>query len=230
MDTMLTYGSYMFDEDNIPGSALQIAVLDILVALIAGIAIFTSVFSIGLDPAVGPGLIFHTLPGVFAEMPGGYIFSILFFIYLTIAALTSSISLSEVVVFFFVDELKWKRHNAAVMISILIFSLGIPSTLSFNLLSNVEIFGLDSFKLTDFIASNTILPPGGLFIAVFVAWLWSYERVIQNLRQGAENFFDYCSRLSSTLKMFLKYLSPVLIFLVCLYSIGLLDKIAGLFN
>ena len=92
-------------------------ILDTFIALIAGTAIFTSVFAVGLDPAAGPGLIFHTLPGVFAKMPGGYFFSILFFISLTIAALTSSISLLEVVVSFFVDELKWKRHTAAIVLS-----------------------------------------------------------------------------------------------------------------
>ena len=230
MGAMLTYGSYMSDKDSIPSAALQIVVLDTLIALIAGIAIFTSVFSVGLDPAAGPGLIFHTLPGVFSKMPGGYIFSILFFISLTIAALTSSISLLEVVVSFFVDELKWKRHTAAVVLSILIFALGIPSALSFNLLSDIKIFGLDFFGLVDFIASNILLPLGGLLISVFVAWIWGYERVMPNLRKGAENFYDKYQRINGAWKIFLKYFSPVLIFLVFLYSIGLLDKINKLFQ
>jgi len=229
MGAMLTYGSYMSDKDSIPSSALQIVVLDTLIALIAGIAIFTSVFSVGLDPAAGPGLIFHTLPGVFSKMPGGYIFSILFFISLTIAALTSSISLLEVVVSFFVDELKWKRHTAAVVLSILIFALGIPSALSFNLLSDIKIFGLDFFELVDFIASNILLPLGGLLISIFVAWIWGYEKVIPNLRKGAENFIDNHRQMVAGWKIFLKYFAPVLIFLVFLYSIGLLDKITKLF-
>ncbi|MCW8805088.1 MAG: sodium-dependent transporter, partial [Ignavibacteriaceae bacterium] len=92
MGAMLTYGSYMSEKDNIPIAALQIVILDTLIALIAGTAIFTSVFAVGLAPDAGPGLIFHTLPGVFSKMSGGYFFSILFFISLTIAALTSSIS------------------------------------------------------------------------------------------------------------------------------------------
>ena len=230
MGAMLTYGSYMSDNDSIPIAALQIVILDTLIALIAGTAIFTSVFAVGLAPDAGPGLIFHTLPGVFSMMPGGYFFSILFFISLTIAALTSSISLLEVVVSFFVDELKWKRHTAAVVLSAFIFILGIPSALSFNLLSDFKIFGIDFFALVDFIASNILLPLGGLFIAVFVAWIWGYEKVIPNLRKGAENFFDNYPRMSSTWKIFLKYFSPVLIFLVFLYSIGLLDKIINLFS
>ncbi|MGB5286870.1 MAG: sodium-dependent transporter [Ignavibacteriaceae bacterium] len=230
MGAMLTYGSYMSDKDSIPVSALQIVILDTLIALIAGTAIFTSVFAVGLAPDAGPGLIFHTLPGVFALMPGGYFFSILFFISLTIAALTSSISLLEVVVSFFVDELKWKRHTAAVVISAFIFTLGIPSALSFNLFSDIKIFGFDFFGLVDFIASNILLPLGGLFIAVFVAWVWGYERAIPNLRKGAEKFFDNYSLMSSAWKIFLKYFSPVLIFLVFLYSIGLLEKIINLFS
>ena len=230
MGAMLTYGSYMSDKDSIPSAALQIVILDTLIALIAGTAIFTSVFSVGLDPAAGPGLIFHTLPGVFSKMPGGYIFSILFFISLTIAALTSSISLLEVVVSFFVDELKWKRHTAAVVLSLLIFALGVPSALSFNILSDVKIFDLDFFELVDFIASNILLPLGGLLISIFVAWIWGYEKVIPNLRKGAENFVDNHQRIVLAWKIFLKYFSPVLIFLVFLYSIGLLDKITELFK
>ena len=230
MGAMLTYGSYMSEKDSIPGAALQIVILDTLIALIAGTAIFTSVFAVGLDPSAGPGLIFHTLPGVFTKMPGGYFFSILFFISLTIAALTSSISLLEVVVSFFVDELNWKRHNAAVVLSIVISAIGIPSLLSFNVLADFKIFGLDFFALVDFIASNILLPLGGLFIAVFVGWIWGFDKVIPNLRKGAEKFFDNYPGLSFAWKIFLKYLSPVLIFLVFLYSIGLLDRIFSLFS
>ena len=230
MGAMLTYGSYMSEKDSIPGAALQIVILDTLIALIAGTAIFTSVFAVGLDPSAGPGLIFHTLPGVFTKMPGGYFFSILFFISLTIAALTSSISVLEVVVSFFVDELNWKRHNAAVVLSIVISAIGIPSLLSFNVLADFKIFGLDFFALVDFIASNILLPLGGLFIAVFVGWIWGFDKVIPNLRKGAEKFFDNYPGLSFAWKIFLKYLSPVLIFLVFLYSIGLLDRIFSLFS
>ena len=230
MGAMLTYGSYMSEKDSIPGAALQIVILDTVIALIAGTAIFTSVFAVGLAPDAGPGLIFQTLPVVFSKMPGGYFFSILFFISLTIAALTSSISLLEVVVSYFVDELKWKRHTAAIIISVFIFALGVPSALSFNLITDLKIFGYDFFGLVDFIASNILLPLGGLFIAVFVAWVWGYNKVIPNLRKGAQKFFDNYPLLSSVWKIFLKYLSPVLIFLVFLYSVGLLDIISNLFK
>jgi neurotransmitter:Na+ symporter, NSS family len=229
MGAMLTYGSYMSDDNSVPGAALQVVTLDTLIALVAGMAIFTAVFAVGLDPAAGPGLIFHTLPVVFVKMPAGYIFSILFFILLSIAALTSSISLLEVVVAYFVDELKWKRHNAAVIIGIVIFTLGLPSALSFNLLPDLKIFNLNFFDLADFIASNILLPVGGLLISVFVAWIWGFDRVLPNLRNGAEKLFENYPWTITVWKIFLKFLSPVLIFLVFLHSIGLLEKIIRLF-
>jgi len=228
MGAMLTYGSYMSEDDNIPKAALQIVTLDTLIALMAGMAIFTSVFAVGLDPAAGPGLIFHTLPGVFVKMPGGYIFSILFFILLSIAALTSSISLLEVVVSYFVDEKKWKRHNAAIVLGIIIAVIGLPSALSFNILADVKIFNLNFFDLVDFIASNILLPFGGLLISIFVAWIWGFDKVLINLKEGAENLFDKYPWLITTWKFFLKFLSPVLIFLVFLHSVGLLEKIIDL--
>lgn len=230
MGAMLTYGSYMSKKDSVPNSALQIVVLDTFIALIAGIAIFTSVFAVGLDPAAGPGLIFHTLPAVFMKMPGGYIFSILFFVLLTIAALTSSISLLEVVVSYFVDELKWKRHTAAIVLTAVIFSLGVPSALSYNVLADFKIFNLNFFDLIDFIASNILLPLGGLLIALFAAWFWGFERVLPNLREGAEKLFDNYPWIISFWKIFLKYFSPILIFLVFLHSIGLLDKLINMFG
>lgn len=230
MGAMLTYGSYMSNKDSVPGAALQVVTLDTLIALVAGMAIFTAVFAVGLDPAAGPGLIFHTLPGVFVKMPGGYIFSIIFFILLSIAALTSSISLLEVVVSYFVDELKWKRHNAAIVLGIIIFLIGLPSALSFNLLSDFKIFNLNFFDLVDYIASNILLPVGGLFLSIFVAWIWGFDRALPNLRNGAEKLFTKYPWVISVWKIFLKFLAPVLVFLVFLHSIGLLDKIIGLFT
>jgi NSS family neurotransmitter:Na+ symporter len=230
MGAMLTYGSYMSKKDSVPNSALQIVTLDTLIALIAGVAIFTSVFAVGLDPAAGPGLIFHTLPSVFIKMTGGYLFSILFFTLISIAAITSSISLLEVVVSYFVDELKWKRHTAAIILTGVIFLLGVPSALSYNLLADFKIFDLNFFDLVDFIASNILLPLGGLLIAVFVAWIWGLHRAIPNLREGAERLFDEHPWIITFWKIFLRFFSPVLIFLVFLHSVGLLDIIIDFFN
>jgi len=230
MGAMLTYGSYMSKKDNIPSSALQIVFLDTIIALIAGIAIFTSVFSVGLDPAAGPGLIFHTLPSVFIQMPGGFIFSILFFVLLSIAALTSAISLLQVVVSYFVDERKWNRHKAVILMTFYIFLLGVPSVLSYNLLDDFTIFGYNFFDLVDFIASNVLLPLGGMLIAIFVGWIWGFDKAVVNLKEGAEKLLDERPWLITFWKIFLRYFSPILIFLVLLHSTGILVKILDLFN
>lgn len=225
MGAMMTYGSYMSDKDSIPGAALQIVLLDTVIALLAGLAIFSAVFATGQDPAAGPGLIFHTLPVVFAKIPGGHIFAFLFFLLLTIAALTSAISLLEVVVAFFVDERGWKRHQAVLVFGSVTFLLGIPSALSYNIMINVQIFGMTFFDLADFLASNILLPLGGLLISIFVAWIWGIDRALVKLKNGAEQLFKSYQWRVNAWRFFLKYLSPVLIFIVLLQSVGLLTRI-----
>jgi neurotransmitter:Na+ symporter, NSS family len=225
MGAMLTYGSYMSKKDSVPSAALQIIILDTVIALIAGVAIFTSVFAVGLDPSAGPGLIFHTIPAVFAKMPGGFFFSILFFILLSIAALTSAISLLEVVVAYFVDELGWNRKKATIIMGFVVFLLGLPSALSFNILSDYTLFGKNFFDLVDFLASNIFLPLGGFLIAIFVGYAWGFDQVLSNLKEGAESLFDNHPYIISIWKFFLKYLSPILIFIVLLHSLGILDLI-----
>jgi len=223
MGAMMTYGSYMSKKDSVPVAALQIVFLDTVIAIIAGVCIFTVVFATGQNPAAGPGLIFQTLPIVFAQMPGGYLFSILFFLLLTIAALTSAISLLEVVVAYFVDERGWKRHRAVIAFGTIIFLLGVPCALSYNIMADIKLFGLNFFDLVDFMASNILLPIGGLFIAVFVGWIWGFDKVVVRLKEGAENLFEKNAWLIPTWKIFLKYFAPILIFIVFLSSIGLLN-------
>lgn len=220
MGAMLTYGSYMTKKDNVVTSAVNIVILDTSIALLAGLAIFTSVFATGLDPTAGPGLIFHTLPVVFTKMPGGYVFSIVFFILLTIAALTSAISLLEVITAYFVDEKKWKRKNAVIVFGGITFLLGIPSALSFNLLSDFHLFGLNFFDFADYITANIMLPLGGMFMAIFIAYRWGLDKAIANLREGAESLIDNNPVLVGIWKTSIKFIAPVMIFLVFLYSIG----------
>lgn len=230
MGAMLTYGSYMSEKDSIPTSALQIIILDTLVAVIAGAAIFTAVFSTGLNPSEGAGLIFHTLPVVFTKMVGGYFFAIVFFILLSIAALTSTISLLEVITAYFVDELNWKRHNAVIVFGIVTIIFGIPSALSFNVLSDFTIFGLTIFGLMEYLTANIMLPLGGLLIAFFIAYHWGFEKAIPEIKKGAEKLFEKNPLIIIVWKVFLKYFAPVLIFLVLLQSLGILQKILELFS
>ncbi|NOZ03449.1 MAG: sodium-dependent transporter [FCB group bacterium] len=222
MGAMMTYGSYLSEKDNIPAAALEIVILDTLIALLAGVAIFTAVFATAQDPAVGPGLIFRTLPVVFTKMPGGFLFAILFFLLLTLAALTSAISLLEVVVAFFVDEMNWTRHRAVLVFGFITFLLGVPSALSFNLLADYKLFDHTFFDVMDFLASNILLPVGGFFISIFVAWVWGLDRAVVELKKGAVNLFEKHAGIIRSWKWFLKYLSPVMILIVFLYSIGLI--------
>lgn len=230
MGAMMTYGSYMSSKDSIPSAAVQIVFLDTLIAIIAGIAIFTAVFATGQDVAVGPGLIFHTLPIVFTKVPGGYIIAILFFFLLTIAALTSAISLLEVVTAYFIDEKKWKRHNAVLAFGTLAFMFGIPSALSFNVMSDSTLFGLTFFDLADYLASNVMLPLGGLLISIFVAYVWGLDKAILDLKNGSEKLFEKHVWRMNVWKILLKYFAPILIFLVLLNSLGILQKIIALLN
>lgn len=229
MGAMMTYGSYLSKDSNLFTSSLQIVILDTFIALIAGLAIFTAVFATQQDPSAGPGLIFHTLPVVFTKMPGGFIFSILFFFLLTIAALTSAISLLEVVVSYFVDEKGWKRHSAVLAFGGITFIIGIPSALSFNLLSDFHILGLNFFDLADYITANLLLPLGGMLISIFVAWIWGFDKALIELKQGAESIFNNYPNLIKFWKIFVKYFAPVLIFIVLLNSLGLLDFLTTLF-
>jgi NSS family neurotransmitter:Na+ symporter len=230
MGAMLTYGSYMSEKDSIPSSSFDIVLLDTLIALIAGVAIFTAVFATGQQAAAGPGLIFQTLPIVFTKMPGGYVMAILFFILLTIAALTSAISLLEVITAYFIDEKKWKRHNAVLVFGSLAFIIGIPSALSFNLIANDTLFGMNFFDLANYLSSNIMLPLGGLLISIFVGYIWGMDKVFVHLKNGSEKLFEKALWRVIVWKILLKYFAPILIFLVLLNSLGILQKIFELFS
>lgn len=222
MGALLTYGSYMNKKDNIPSASISIIVLDVLVAILAGVAIFTAVFATGQNPGEGPSLIFQTLPLVFNKMTGGYIFSVVFFFLLIIAAITSSVSLLEVIVSYFVDEKKWTRKKAVLIFGSLSFLIGIPSALSFNVLSDFKIFGLTFFDLADYFASNILLPLGGLLIAIFVIYKWGIKNAITSLKEGSENLFDSYPFLLKLWEILLKYIAPVLIIFVFLNKIGVI--------
>jgi len=180
MGCMLTYGSYLNKKEILPSAAITVASMDTGAAFLAGCAIFPSVFAFGIEPSAGPGLTFITLPNVFAKMPGGMIFSFLFFLLLFFAALTSSVSLLEVCVAYFKDEMGWTRAKASWILGLVITALGVPSAIS--LKGNLKIAGKDFLDAMDFISSNVLLPLGGIFIALFVGWVW-----LENAKKEASN-------------------------------------------
>lgn len=173
MGTMLTYGSYLNRNERIPSAALTVVLIDTGVAMLAGLMVLPAVFAYGLNPGEGPGLTFVTLPAVFAAMPFGTLFGILFFLLLAIAALTSAISLLEPMIAYFVDEHGVSRRKAVWVMSAICFALGVPASLSFGAMSGVKVFGLNWFDLMDFLANTVMLPVGGLLLAIFFGWFWS---------------------------------------------------------
>jgi NSS family neurotransmitter:Na+ symporter len=187
MGCMITYGSYLSKQERLPSAAMTVVALDTSVAFLAGLAIFPAVFAFGMEPAAGPGLTFITLPAVFAHMPLGQVFSFLFFLLLFFAAITSSISLLEVCVAYFKDELGWDRGKASWALGLIIFALGVPSALSLGG-HFPKIAGKDFLDAVDFLSSNVLLPLGGIFIALFAGWVWVDGAKREATSQGAVAF------------------------------------------
>ncbi len=175
MGAMLTYGSYIKDDRSITKSAYTIIFSDTLFALMAGIMIFPAIFSFGLEPDSGAGLVFVTLPYIFAQIPYGNLLLAAFFILLMAAAVTSGISMLEVSVAAFTERMNMSRQKACLYIFIIISALAIPATLSFGLLSKFSIFGKSVFDFLDFATSNLLMPLNAFFICIITGWLMNIE-------------------------------------------------------
>lgn len=174
---MFTYGAYLPNNIPLPRACVMIAIADTMVAVLAGLAIFPIVFANGLDPAVGPGLVFVTLPLAFGQMTGGLLIGTAFFVLLAFAALTSAISLMEVPVSWLEERDGWTRKSATLLVGGAIWVVGIGSALSTNVWSNVYLLSfIDRFETTgildlvDYITGQALLPLGGMLIAIFTGW------------------------------------------------------------
>ncbi len=185
---MTTFGSYLSPRENLPGDALWVTLLDTMVAVLAGCLILPAVFAFGFDPAAGPGLTFITLPAVFSQMPMGGLFGTLFFVLLVIAALTSAVSLLEVVVAYFIDERGFSRAAAVTVFGTIIFLLGVPSSLSFGVLSGFTVAGKGFLEAMDYAASNLLMPLGAIFTALFVGWVIYPKALAEATNNGSLPF------------------------------------------
>jgi len=190
MGAIMAYGAYMPGNVSIGKTVLMVGALDTLVALVAGLIIFPIVFTNGLEPSAGPGLLFQTLPVAFGQMPFGIVFGSLFFILVAFAAWSSSISLGEPVVAWAVETLGMGRIKAAVIVGLVGWVLGIGTILSFNLWSDVTLFGKTIFDTLDFLTANIMLPLGGLLIAVFVGWKMRQNDVMAEAAMGNPLLFN----------------------------------------
>ncbi|MDX9916590.1 MAG: sodium-dependent transporter [Gudongella sp.] len=216
MGCMITYGSYLSKSENLPSSALTVSLMDTGVALLAGIALFPALFAFGLEPAAGPGLVFVVAPQIFASMGGiGVLFSALFFIALTIAALTSSVSLLEVVVAYLIDERGWARGKSVYTAGGIMVVTGILSSLSLGVMSGVTVFGVGAFDFFDILTDKIFLAIGGLILAVFVGWFMDKNELKEEITNGGKvsfGLFDIWYNL-------VKFVIPVAIAIVAFFGI-----------
>ncbi len=218
MGTLITYGSYIQKSDNLGKTAVSVAFADTFIAILAGLAIFPAVFAFNIEPGSGEGLVYITLPNIFQQMPGGYFFSLMFFILLGVAALTSTISVLEVIVAFFSEELRLKRKMATWLATSLVSVLGIMCVLSSSTMADAKIFGLTVFDLMNFTSANILLPLGGFFIVIFVAWFLGREKTKEELSNNGKLKVKYLPFFMFVVKI----LAPLAIAFIFLQGIGLI--------
>lgn len=213
--TMITYGSYLPQNSRFMGSCLAVAASVAMISILAAIAVFTTVFSSGITPEKGLGLLFQTLPVVFSNMAGGHILGISFFLLTALAALTSEISALEPVIAYLVDERGWSRKKAAIATGGLAFLIGIPCALSTSLLSHWTVLGKNILELFDVIATTILVPIGGMLGVFLLAWRWGISSAFQEglgvIGRKRELYLKFC----------LKYMAPTLILIIFLSNLYL---------
>lgn len=213
--TMITYGSYLPKKTPFAGSCISVALSVVCVSILSAIAVFTIVYSKGIEPEGGLGLMFQTLPLVFSTMPGGQFLAIVFFLLVALAALTSEISALEPIIAYLVDEKGWKRRSAALATGTFAFAIGIPCALSTSLLSGWTLGGLNILELFDLVATTVLVPIGGLLGALLVGWRWGFKGAYDEIISGSK---PWPIAGKAYLQVCVKYLAPALILLIFLTS------------
>ncbi len=213
---MITYASYFNDKTNLRTTAVQVTLLDTLVAILSGIIIFPACFSVGVMPGVGEQLVFVTLPGIFNHMAGGMIWSIAFFLLLVIAALTSTIAQHEVTTSYFIDEWRLSRPKAAIASTIIVGVLASAAALSLSVWSGYRLFDLRLFDIFDKFTANILLPLGGFFTSIYVGWQMDRKMLLDQLtNNGALG-----STIVDCVIFLLKYICPVMMMIIFMDNIG----------
>lgn len=217
MGIVITYGSYIGRREDLTKVAILTIIMDLIFALLAGFVILPAVFSFGLQPDEGPGLLFIILPEVFAQMPFGGIFAIIFFIILFIAALTSAVSLLEVIIAFLSEETKLSRKKSLVISGIVLAFTGTLCSMSLGILSDVQLGGKNIFDFFDVLSSTYLMPAGAFFISIFVGWKMKREDVRDEISNSGQlkvscfNLFIFLMR----------YFVPLAILIIFLNKLGL---------
>ena len=207
MGIMITYGSYLGKDQNIESSSIIVPVLDTLAAVMAGLAIMPAVFAFGLEPGQGPGLMFVTLKEVFASMPLGSVFGLIFFVLVFFAAISSSISLLEVVCAYFIDTKGWERKKTTAVAATGVFLLGIPVAVSFGALSHVKlVMGMDILDSFDFIAEYTLMPFGAMMMCLLIGWVWKPDLIANEVKLEGNEF-----KYEKYYRFMIKFVTPLLV-------------------
>ncbi len=227
MGLMITYGSYVSKKENLVSSAGYIAFFDTLIAVMAGLIIFPALFAMGESPAAGPKLVFVVFPKLFTQMPAGMLVGGFFFILLSVAALTSTISLLEVPVAFMVDEKKAPRKKIVWVVAGVTFLIGLPSALSQGASDFFTQFGWIPERLTSadflsqmsFVFGDLSLAVGALLLAVFVGWVWGADKAAEELQLGSTGF----ARFHKLWMFMIRYFIPLVVFIILLNLFGVFD-------
>ena len=215
---VITYGSYVKKNANIVSLGTQTAIADTIFALIAGCAIMPAVFAFGISPSEGPGLVFITLPHIFSQLPLGGWIAILFFFALLLAALTSSISVLEVIVAFCMEEFKIKRGTSVTLVFFVIWTLGCLCSLSLGPLNDWEVFDMNIFELFDYFSANVLMLIGGLLVVIFVGWKLGRKNIHDELTNGGKlHIPDW---LIDTLLFLLRFVAPAAILVIAIFQIS----------
>ena len=216
--TIMTYASYVDKKENIMLQSSATAISDLMFALIAGVAIMPAVFAFGLNPQSGPGLVFETLPFVFGQMPAGGFVAILFFLALLVAALTSSISMLEVAVAYLVEEKKFSRISACILLFVICWVIGAICTLSFGPLSHIKIDGGNIFDFFDNLSSNILMTLGSLLTVLFVGWRLKKTDVYDEFTNGGT--LSRNAKLFGVLWFLIRFVCPLAI--IAIFVSGLI--------
>ena len=222
---MLTYGSYMRRNEDIPKTGIVIGIMIVIVSLMASLMIFPIVFTFGSDPVGGPGLVFKTLPLLFSKLPGALVISTLFFTLFVFTALTSSIALVEVVSANFMDLLGWSRKRAVLVVGAACFLFGIPSALATSdaLFTNWKlIYGKNFFQTVDSLVSVWILPVGGFLVAIYTGWVFDKSIGREEFSAGTSLHWMWRPWL-----FFIRWIAPIAIGVILLQKSGLIDLYAS---
>ena len=231
---MVTYGSYLPKSANIVSSGVWVGFMDAGVALLAGFMIFPAVFAFGQSPEAGPTLVFQVFPEIFGNMPGGAIIGAFFFLLLTVAALTSSISMLEVPASYFMDEKKWTRKKSAWVVGILIFLFGVPSALSSvdgNFFATMTVPSFDGpkvgfFDILDYYFGTFFIVIVALVTCIYVAWAMPIKNIVSEIDTGSPRWKEGTFA-SNAFVFFIRFVCPIVILAVLLNMMGVFGAFAG---